>query len=1635
MADNKVIFEVQATAKGVKQLQQQMQGLGGAVDKTDKKTKNLNKTQDKNYGRQKQGLIQTANSTKNFSKLSQTIGGGSSGLVGAYATLAANVFAATAAFSALSSAAKFEQLTEGLNQLGLQSGRSLDLLAANLKEVTGAAITTEEAFRSAALGISGGFGGTELEGLAKIAKGASITLGRDLSDAFDRLTRGAIKLEPEILDELGIMVRLDDAVEQYATQLGKTAGSLTQTERRQAFMNAILEQGQIKFGEIADATDPTVYDRLGAAFGDLTKQLFGFINIGLAPVLGFLADNTAVLAGSILILGNNVAKSMLPSISNAGVAAAETADQLGKMAEVAGESADAVKLTISKQLQGFKGGGAALQNFRRGLASGNVQLGDMTTALTSVNRSIGALEGKQRSQIINFTSGMADTLKLRKQEKVLIEALIAAEQRKGKAALAAQAAEAKALAGGAVADQLTLFTAGAQGFGATLKGINDSTKDFRKTLVGNAEAALDGKESIGLLTKGLIASEAAGFKFGATLRLIGAAFFKLLLPIGILITALGILYFAYQKIFNTPEEKKYREGQEKLAKLISSLPEKVEEFNKVASKNLPVSTVQIRQYQIISNTISEINDRLKEQIKLRIQADESRPGDRDLGLNFRDATKEANKFFEDFEERVQRTVTNTGQGRAAGTTNFITETLQRSALGQGGLDRKFGEGFFDLEALKQTAKGGRKILTSLFEIQETDEYKSFLAILSGGIPEQIALLKTEFNLEDAAKLSGESLMRFLATAIDNVDKKTKLLGSSFADLQQAIKDSEKNASAFVTSLSKKTSVDALLQSFEGVAKQLTFAQETADKAFGKDSREAFLDTGKALTDVGTNLSRIIGGDFQVQYEKSLKAARNLKTVTEATYESELDKNKAIEIAQKEYDDTLVELGKQDETVRSTLATLLKMQQAELNRKQQLSAINTQLKTSLELIKKSGEGTALISRLNNQRRKLEQEQINFQKTFLRNAIGSKTVTAEIEEAFKGTVKQGEILNFQTVERLLKEGKYNDALRVANELGVKSQDIFALQGVLQDDKNKQLKDQLDILQETFEKETMLEKALLDRLTISKQLTDSQRKTAELSEQVSNVLTRGTAELSPQQRAKLEIDSAVKTLNFAIKEAEIKKNIIDAEFKLLEARVDILKAEKVISETEAKNIKSAFNESRKMSKELIDEGVNQARSGVTLAIANGISQQSGSIIDVMNTFTTGVTAGILPLQEAAAKARAKADKAKENANIAPGNFVTSDDITASTKAEEEATKAEEAVKAAVNAAGMSMLMGTLDSYKKSLAELGPDGELIASVVDGTMIMINAFSQLGQTFETIKSTMFGEDGVTLKDGFTEFNVAMAEGAAMAQFAASAIAAVSQIMAANSRAQIAEIDKQIDAEKKRDGKSKESLARITGLEKKKENVARKNFEMQKKMQMASVVMNAAAAIMQVWANPADLFKTWAPVMTGVISALAAAQLAIISKTQFAGGASDVGNAPTTALTIGGRSNAVDVSQRATGGELSYLRGGRTTGNDMGGAGASLPGAAMGRKGYANGGEGIVVGERGPEVITPSASVDITPNFALGGQAQNINFNISAVDGASVQNMLNEQQGNIIAMIRQAANDNGEGFLESVDSDVYGGGG
>ena len=89
-----------------------------------------------------------------------------------------------------------------------------------------------------------------MEGLGKAATDASLALGRDLTDSFNRLVRGVTKAEPELLDELGIVLRLENATTKYAVSIGKTREQLNAFERTQAVLNDVVGQAEQKFGSI-----------------------------------------------------------------------------------------------------------------------------------------------------------------------------------------------------------------------------------------------------------------------------------------------------------------------------------------------------------------------------------------------------------------------------------------------------------------------------------------------------------------------------------------------------------------------------------------------------------------------------------------------------------------------------------------------------------------------------------------------------------------------------------------------------------------------------------------------------------------------------------------------------------------------------------------------------------------------------------------------------------------------------------------------------------------------------------------------------------------------------------------------------------------------------------------------------------------------------------------------------------------------------------------------------------------------------------------------------------------------------------------------------------------------------------------
>ena len=307
--------------------------------------------------------------------------------------------------------------------------------------------------------------------------------------------------------------------------------------------------------------------------------------------------------------------------------------------------------------------------------------------------------------------------------------------------------------------------------------------------------------------------------------------------------------------------------------------------------------------------------------------------------------------------------------------------------------------------------------------------------------------------------------------------------------------------------------------------------------------------------------------------------------------------------------------------------------------------------------------------------------------------------------------------------------------------------------------------------------------------------------------------------------------------------------------------------------------------------------------------------------------------------------------------------------------------------------------------------------------------FKALGPEGELMSATAQGIENIGLS--YLAFQEAMASGSGIDKaigamgVLGSAISSIGAIQKASSDARIRALDQEIAAEKKRDGNSAASQARIKELEKKKVAAQRKAFEQEKKMKMASTIINTATAAMRAVAEFGPLIGG---IMAAAMVAMGAKQLAIISGTTFQGGGSSVGGGP-TAISAGNRRNSIDMARsQGARGELAYMRGE----SGIGGPENFRP-AFGGYKNRAEGGSAaFMVGEQGPELFVPERPGRIVPNDDISAPApSNVTFNINTVDATGVETLLTQQRGNIIGMVREAANSYGQDFIEEVDTSVF----
>ena len=271
-------------------------GVAGQLDQVGKATERV--------GRAQTRLGQaSASSGRAFAAQASGLGG----LVAAYAGAAATVFALQAAFDALNKAARAETIIQGTKTLATEIGQSGPRILKEIKSITQGQIELSEAAQNINIALSAGFNTEQISRLTKVSLGASRALGRNLTDALQRVVRGAAKLEPELLDELGIFTRIDPAVNKYAQRLGVAASTLTDFERRQAFVNAVITEGERKFSAI-DVTSKSTQkslEQLQTQIQELALQFGGLIANALLPLVSFFKNNvgnTLLLFGGILAL-------------------------------------------------------------------------------------------------------------------------------------------------------------------------------------------------------------------------------------------------------------------------------------------------------------------------------------------------------------------------------------------------------------------------------------------------------------------------------------------------------------------------------------------------------------------------------------------------------------------------------------------------------------------------------------------------------------------------------------------------------------------------------------------------------------------------------------------------------------------------------------------------------------------------------------------------------------------------------------------------------------------------------------------------------------------------------------------------------------------------------------------------------------------------------------------------------------------------------------------------------------------------------------------------------------------------------------------------------------------------------------
>lgn len=238
------------------------------------------------------------------------------GLIGGFTSILGPIAVAGGAALVFKQALDFTLEAESIQRienqfqtLSAQAGVSADDIEKGIKKATAGTVDMTDALQAANKAmITLGPSAKKIPELFELARKSAQVFGGDTIANFDQLSQGIAAGNVRMLKHLGIIVDVNKAQADYAKSVGTTSGALSQQEKQQALMNAVLQKGQDNYKNVsADSSSATVaLQKMTTAFKELYESIAKAASSSgfFAAVMTKVGAGVQGLANDINALGN-----------------------------------------------------------------------------------------------------------------------------------------------------------------------------------------------------------------------------------------------------------------------------------------------------------------------------------------------------------------------------------------------------------------------------------------------------------------------------------------------------------------------------------------------------------------------------------------------------------------------------------------------------------------------------------------------------------------------------------------------------------------------------------------------------------------------------------------------------------------------------------------------------------------------------------------------------------------------------------------------------------------------------------------------------------------------------------------------------------------------------------------------------------------------------------------------------------------------------------------------------------------------------------------------------------------------------------------------------------------------------------